>query len=161
MDKNILIAEMLYIVFVHYKGLGMKYRTGTLKKELPVSLAAVKLLYKNELSEDDIRHLYKMLDICSRYTSTDISGLDLDDLIGGTIDIKEPADKMCEIINTIISELGKFIRSKRIISFYFHSLHNLPLVYVSDNVNYLGWRLKRLRRDDAMEYCNEWLAKIL
>ena len=53
MDKNILISEMLYIIFVHYKGLGKHYKVGVLKNEMNRSLTSVKLLYKEELSDSD------------------------------------------------------------------------------------------------------------
>ena len=55
MDKNILIAEILYIIFVHNKGLGRHYNTGKLKKEMYECMITAKLLYKDSLSAENIQ----------------------------------------------------------------------------------------------------------
>ena len=160
MDKNILISEMLYIIFVHYKGLGKHYKVGVLKNEMNRSLTSVKLLYKEELSDSDIEHLKKLLCICRQYISTDIADMTLDNITGGAIEIKEPADKMCEIIGKVISESSRFfVRDK--IALYLHALHNLPRAYLSGTVSYTGLGTNlRITRDEALKYCNEWLYKI-
>ena len=159
MDKNILIAEILYIIFVHYKGLGRHYNTGKLKKEMYECMITAKLLYKDSLSAENIQQINKMLIICGQYTTTDTKGISLGNLTGGAIDISEPADRICEIIGKVISESsGFFVRGK--ISLYLHALHNLPLAYVSDNVHYLGNHIKRICSDEALKYCNEWLDKM-
>lgn len=160
MDKNILIAEMLYIILVHYKGLGKHYKVGVLKNEMNGSLTAVKMLYKEELSDSDIEHLKKLLCLCRQYISTDIADMTLDNITGGAIEISEPADKMCEIIGKVLSECSKFFVRDRV-SLYLHALHNLPRAYLSGSVSYTGLGTNiRITKDDALKYCNGWLDKI-
>lgn len=159
MDKNTVIAEMLYIIFVHYKCCGKHYKTRKLKNEMYECMIAAKLLFKDSLSADNIQHIRRMLDVCGQYITTDTKNINLNDLTGGSVEITDPADKICEIIGKVISESsGFFVRDR--IALYLYALHNLPLVYVSDNVNYLGNHIKRLRPDEALKYCNEWLGKV-
>lgn len=160
MDKNILIAEALYRIFVHHKCLGLNYRTGSLKKDLKASFNAVKLLYKNELTKADVGQIREILDICANYMSSVYAVPPPDKITGCAVEVREPADKMCELIGAIMSEFGIMIRSRRRISYYLKALHNLPLAYVSDNVKYLGEHAPRLRPDTAIQYCEEWLEKL-
>lgn len=156
-DKNTLIAEILYVIFVHHKGLGTKYSSGRLKRDLKLCIKLIDILYKNSFTDEDMKNISVGIAVSSQYTGENKT-VNLGRLTVTRLSSPEPADKMKKLAEEILVTMKKPFKRKQV-SYGLFALHNLPRAYVSDRISYLTNTESALSASEALSYSDLWEKK--
>ena len=149
--KNVIIAEILYIIFLHYKGLGHKYHFWLLKNDMIICLALLDVMQKQSVNEDEISIINKGIEISRKYCPKQDNSLSLSDLYSDELLSIEPLNRMKNLIKEILVLLKNPFNKIEVCKRFF-SLHNLPRAYLSKSTYYLLDHKAALSVKDAMEY---------
>lgn len=156
-DKNALIAEILYIIFVHHKGLGTKYSGGTLKRDLKLCSRLIDILYRDAVTDEDMKNIAMGIAVSGKYTGEN-KKFHLGKLTVTRLYSKEPADKMKKLIEKILRTMTKLFKRQKVSEGLF-ALHNLPRAYMSNRVSYLLNENLAVSVSDALSYSAFWETK--
>lgn len=152
-NKNTLIAEILYIVFLHYKGTGTKYPHFELKNDMKICSALLDIMGSTEVSENEPEILKKGTELALKFNKNPENNVDLTDLAYKEITLTEPLQKMKELVHEILLLLRTPFNRKQV-SLRFFALHNLPRAYLSKSEYYLIDHKAAISAETAMEYCD-------
>lgn len=152
-NKNTLIAEILYIVFLHYKGTGTKYPHFELKDDMKICSALLNVMGSTEVSENETEILKKGIDLALKFIREPENNVVLTDLAYKEITSTEPLQTMKELVHEILLLLRTPFNRKQV-SIRLFALHNLPRAYLSKTEYYLIDHKAAISAETAMEYCN-------
>lgn len=157
-NKNTLIAEILYIVFLYYKGINPKYPHFELKNDMKICSALLDIMGSTEASENETEILKKGIVLALKYIREPENNVGLTALAYKEITSTEPLLKMKELVHEIILLLKSPFNRKQV-SIRLFALHNLPRAYLSKTEYYLIDHKAAISAETAMEYCSEYLSK--
>ena len=149
--KNVLIAEILYIVFLHYKGLGNKYPYFTLRNDMRLCLALLEIMKKQNVDIDDKITISKGIKNSLKYCPVQENTIDLNDIIVDELISDEPLSRMEQLIDEIMKLSERPFNRKDICKKMF-ALHNLPRAYLSKTTYYLIDHKAAVSVKDAVKY---------
>lgn len=152
-NKNTLIAEILYIVFLHYKGTGTKYPHFKLKNDMKICSALLDIMGSREASENETEILKKGIALALKFIREPEYNVDLTALAYKEITSTKPLQTMKELINEILLLLRTPFNKKKV-SIRLFALHNLPRAYLSKAEYYLIDHKAAIDAETAMEYCD-------
>ena len=152
-NKNTLIAEILYIVFLHYKGTGTKYPHFEFKNDMKICSALLDIMGSTEASEIEPEILKKGIALALKYIREPKNNVDLTALAYKEITSTEPLQTMKELVHEILLLLRNPFNRKKV-SIRLFALHNLPRAYLSKEKYYLIDHKAAISAETAMEYCN-------
>lgn len=151
-DKNALISEMLYMLFVRLKGLGAKYKYPELDRILLLSIELTKLLYKDGFDDADRAVLTDGFIWISRYLPCAFTCYRADDLVFEPFLTPEPANRMLVIQHEILRIADRSSR-RNDAALLIHALHNLPRAYMTKRAEYLTESNHAVHPEEALSYC--------
>lgn len=152
-NKNTLIAEILYIVFLHYKGTGTKYPHFKLKNDIKICSALLDIMGSTETSENEPEILKKGIALALKYIRESENNVGLTDLAYKQITSTKPLQTMKELVYEILLLLRTPFNRKQV-SIRLFALHNLPRAYLSKAEYYLIDHKAAIDAETAMEYCD-------
>lgn len=157
-NKNTLISEILYIVFLHYKGTGTKYPHFELKNDMKICSALLDIMGSTEESENETEILKKGIALALKFIREPENNVGLTDLAYKEITSTEPLQTMKELVHEILLLLRTSFNRKQV-SIRLFALHNLPRAYLSKTEYYLIDHKAAISAETAMEYCSVYLSK--
>ena len=153
-DKNVLISEVLYLIFNRQKRFGTHYRYFNLQNDLSLCLKLIALLYKDKLSNDDLSVIRISMKCINKNISESYFLNSESYLIFGSIVSTEVADKMRELAQRALNESKQLFHRRRV-SIYLHALHNLPRAYLSPNKSLIiGFKNFAISHSEAITYAD-------
>ena len=152
-DKNALISEMLYMIFVRCKGYGTKYRYPEISRTLMLCIELTKLLYKDSFDDADRAVLDDGFAEVSRYLSCTFCRYNADDLVFEPFITPEPANRMLVIQHEIL-RTGGSVLYRNDTSLLLHALHNLPRAYMTRRAEYLTGSSHTAHPEEVLSYCD-------
>ncbi len=152
-NMNTLIAEILYIVFLHYKGTGKKYPHFKLKNDMKICSALLDIMGSTEASEIKPEILKKGIALALKYIREPENNIGLTVFSHKEITSTEPLQTMKELVHEILLLLRNPFNRKKV-SIRLFALHNLPRAYLSKAEYYLINHKAAISAETAMEYCS-------
>ena len=150
-DKNALVSEMLYMLFVYCKGFGAKYRYPDIQKPLLLCDKLVKLLYKDSFDDADRAVLNDGFAEVSRYLPCAYTCYRAEDLVFEPFITPEPANRMLVLIHAVL-RFGNKASFRSDTALMLHALHNLPRAYMTKRAEYLTGSNAAAHPEEALKY---------
>ena len=158
-DKNALVSEMLYILFVYGKGSGTKYKYPEINRILLVSIELTKLLYKDRFDDRDRAVLNDGFTEISRYLPCAYTRYRADDLVFEPFLTPEPANRMLVIQHEIL-RTGERMLYRNDAALLLHAIHNLPRAYMARRAEYLTGSSHTAHPEEVLSYCDADIKKL-